>query len=114
MVLDGLYNCTKLNIFSVGNNLIKSFEEIIAYFGRGTDKKTRFKYLQVLNVQGNPFTIKDGEKDSEYEYHLVAHLPNLRYLDYVFIDDKRRTEIRESDDKFKTEDQGTFLKELKI
>lgn len=91
MVLDGLYNCTKLNIFSVGNNLIKSFEEIIAYFGRGTDKKTRFKYLQVLNVQGNPFTIKDGEKDSEYEYHLVAHLPNLRYLDYVFIDDKRRT-----------------------
>lgn len=50
MILDGLHNCTKLNIFSVGNNLIKSFEEIIAYFGRGTDKKTRFKYLQVLNI----------------------------------------------------------------
>jgi hypothetical protein len=58
MVLNGLQDCTKLNIFSVGNNLIKSFEEIIAYFGRGTDKKTRFKYLQVLNVYGNPFTIK--------------------------------------------------------
>ena len=33
----------------------------------------------------------------------MAHLPNLRYLDYAFIDDK-----------FKTEDQTKFLTELKI
>jgi hypothetical protein len=58
MVLDGLHNCTKLNIFSIGNNQIRSFEEIIAYFGRSSDKKTKFKYLQVLNVFGNHFTIK--------------------------------------------------------
>lgn len=90
MVLDGLQNCAKLNIFSIGNNLIRSFEEIIAYFGRGAEKKTRFKYFQVLNVFGNPFTMKGGERDREYEAHLIAHLPNLRYLDYVFIDDKRR------------------------
>jgi hypothetical protein len=57
-VLDGLLNCAKLNILSIGNNEIKSFEEIIAYFGRVGDKKTRFKYLQVLNVFGNPFTKK--------------------------------------------------------
>lgn len=63
MILDGLHNCTKLNIFSVGNNLIRSFEEIISYFGKTADKKTRFKYLQVLNVYGNPFTIKDNERD---------------------------------------------------
>ena len=114
MILTGLDKCSRLNIFSIGNNQIKSFEEIIAYFGRGADKKTKFKYLQVLNVYGNPFTIKDNERDPEYEYHLVAHLPNLRYLDYVFIDEKRRKEIRDFDDKFKTEDQTTFLKELKI
>ena len=113
-VLDGLFNCTKLNIFSIGNNLIRSFEEIISYFGRSSDKKTRFKYLQVLNVFGNPFTVREGERDREYEAHLIAHLPNLRYLDYVFIDEKRRKEIRESDDKFKTEDQAKFLTELKI
>ena len=113
-VLDGLFSCTKLNIFSIGNNMIRSFEEIISYFGRSSDKKTRFKYLQVLNVFGNPFTIREGERDREYEAHLIAHLPNLRYLDYTFIDDKRRKEIRESDDKFKTEDQGKFLTELKI
>lgn len=113
-LLDGLHNCTRLNIFSIGNNQIRSFEEIIAYFGRSSDKKTRFKYLQVLNVFGNPFTIREGERDKEYEAHLIAHLPNLRYLDYIFIDDKKRKEIRESDDKFKTEDQAKFLQELKI
>lgn len=112
-VLDGLLSCSKLNIFSIGNNQIKSFEEIIAYFGRVGDKKTRFKYLQVLNVYGNPFTIKEGQKDQEYESYLVTHLPNLRYLDYIFIDEKRRKEIRESDEKFKTEDQSKFIEELK-
>lgn len=76
----------KLNIFSIGNNKIKSFEEIYSYFGRGAEKKTKFKYLQVLNVYGNPFTFKEGERDKEYEAHLIAHLPNLRYLDYIFID----------------------------
>lgn len=62
-MLDGLENCSKLNIFSIGNNELRSFEEIIAYFGKIGDKKTRFKYLQVLNVYGNPFTIKEGVKD---------------------------------------------------
>ena len=58
--------------------------------------------------------MKDGVKDQEYEYHLVSHLPNLRYLDYIFIDEKRRKEIREIDNKFKTEDQAKFLQELQI
>lgn len=44
----------------------------------------------------------------------MAHLPNLRYLDYAFIDDKKRKDIRDFDDKFKTEDQTKFLTELKI
>ena len=44
----------------------------------------------------------------------MAHLPNLRYLDYAFIDDKKRKDIRDFDDKFKTEGQTKFLTELKI
>ena len=61
--LGGLQNCIKLNILSIGNNQIKSFEEILAYFGKGAEKKTKFKYLQVLNVAGNPFTMKEGSRD---------------------------------------------------
>ena len=103
-------------MFSVGNNKIKTFEEVISYFGRGLEKKTKFKYLQVLNVYGNPFTIKDGVKDPEYENHMISHLPNLRYLDYVFIDEEKRKSpgVREIDEKFKTEDQAKYLIELKI
>ena len=112
--IDGLQNCIKLNIFSIGNNLIASFQEVIAYFGRESQKKTRFKYLQVLNVFGNPFTIRDGERDREYEAHLIAKLPNLRYLDYIFIDERKRKEIADSDEKFKNqEDQAKFLQNLK-
>lgn len=83
------------------------------YFGKGPDKRIKFKYLQVLNVYGNKFTKKDGVKDPEYENHLISHLPNLRYLDYVFIDDQKRKAIRE-DDKFKAEDQSKYLMELRI
>jgi Leucine-rich repeat (LRR) protein len=62
-IIDGLLGCANLNILSIGNNEIKSFEEVINYFGRVGDKKTRFKNLQVLNVFGNPFTKKEGIKD---------------------------------------------------
>jgi Leucine-rich repeat (LRR) protein len=64
--LEGLNSCTKLNVFSVGNNLIRTFEEVLSYFGKGVDKRIKFRYLQVLNVYGNPFTIKEGVKDPEY------------------------------------------------
>lgn len=103
-VLDGLGNCSKLNVLSIGNNKIKTFEEVIYYFGKGSEKRTKFKYLQVLNVFGNPFTMKDGVKDFEYENHMISHLPNLRYLDYVFIDEEKRKSpgVREIDEKFKT------------
>lgn len=97
----------------MGNNLIRTFEEVLSYFGKGVDKRIKFKYLQVLNVYGNPFTIKEGVKDPEYENHLISHLPNLRYLDYIFIDDQRRKAIRE-DDKFKSEDQNKYLAELRL
>lgn len=112
-VLEGLDKCTKLNVFSIGNNEIRTFEEFLSYFGKGPEKKIKFKYLQVLNVFGNKFTKKDGVKDTEYENHLISHLPNLRYLDYVFIDDQRRKVIKE-DDKFKTEDQAKYLIDLKV
>ena len=68
----------------------------------------------MLNVYGNPFTIRDGERDREYEAHLIAKLPNLRYLDYIFIDERKRKEIADSDEKFKNEeDQTKFLQNLK-
>ena len=44
---------------------------------------------------GNPFTTND----SDYKDHLIFHLVNLRYLDFVYIDETKRKELKE-DDKF--------------
>ncbi|KAM3144044.1 hypothetical protein pb186bvf_003808 [Paramecium bursaria] len=107
--LKGLDNCRKLNVFSIGNNKIPSFEIITTYFSK--EKGIRFKNLQVLNVAGNPFT---KEKESEYKNHIINQLPNLRYIDYQFIDENQRNQIRESDEKFRSDQvsQDEYLKHL--
>lgn len=51
-----------------------------------------------MNVAGNPFT-----KEPDYKNHIINSLPNLRYLDYSFIDEAQRNQIRESDEKFRTD-----------
>lgn len=76
----GLDNCKSLNVLSIGNNKIPSFEIVTQYFSKG--KGMKFKNLQVLNVAGNPFT-----KEPDYKNHIINSLPNLRYLDYSFIDE---------------------------
>jgi Leucine-rich repeat (LRR) protein len=85
-----------LNVLSIGNNKIPSFEIVTQYFSKG--KGMKFKNLQVLNVAGNPFT-----KEPDYKNHIINSLPNLRYLDYSFIDEAQRNQIRESDEKFRTD-----------
>lgn len=103
--LKGLDNCRLLNVFSIGNNKIPSYEVITSYFG----KQMKFKHLQVLNVAGNPFT-----KEPDYKNHIISQLPNLRYLDYSFIDEAQRAAIRDSDEKFRTDTQtqDEYLRQL--
>jgi hypothetical protein len=100
----------RLNVLSIGNNLIETFDEVIQYLGKTPEKKCRLRHLQVLNVMGNPFTERDKD---EYEYHIIHHLPNIRYLNYIFIDEAQRLRVAKSDDKFKIEDTYAYLRELR-
>lgn len=59
----------------------------------------KLKRLEVLNIANNPFT-----KDSEYKNYIIYNLPDLKYLDYSFIDDEMRKNMPD-DDKYKV-DQG--------
>jgi len=77
-VLEGMDTLTKLNYFSIGNNNIPSSDSI-AYL-------QKFKNLQVLIIKGNPFYKNDT--DSETRYLVIATLPQLKYLDYMMIDDE--------------------------
>ena len=59
---------------------------------------TEFKYLQVLNVAGNPF----AQKESDYKQRFIFNLFNLKYLDYIYIDEFQRNAVND-DDKFRDE-----------
>ncbi|CAM9508348.1 unnamed protein product, partial [Bubo scandiacus] len=63
-----------LQIFSIGKNNLTTLEDVIYL--------RRFKNLRTLNLSGNPFC--DNE---QYMLFVVAHLPDLVYLDFKLVSD---------------------------
>mgnify|MGYP000078779447 FL=1 len=74
---------TKLNVLSLGDNQISSFEPTISYL-RG------FKHLQVLKLEGNPLT-----SEMTYKNYVIAYISQLKYLDYVQIDPQDMAKAKE-------------------
>ncbi|XP_064618992.1 dynein regulatory complex subunit 3-like [Lineus longissimus] len=66
-----------LHVFSIGNNNLKELDNLVYL--------RRFKKLRTLNLSGNPFCDL-----SEYKVFVIAHLPNLDYLDYRLIDENSK------------------------
>ncbi|KAJ7403972.1 Dynein regulatory complex subunit 3 [Willisornis vidua] len=67
----------ELQIFSIGKNNLTSLEDVVYL--------RRFKKLRTLNLSGNPFC-----DDEQYTLFVVAHLPNLVYLDFKLVRDTTR------------------------
>uniref|UniRef100_A0A8D0ERP9 Dynein regulatory complex subunit 3 n=1 Tax=Strix occidentalis caurina TaxID=311401 RepID=A0A8D0ERP9_STROC len=67
----------ELQIFSIGKNNLTTLEDVIYL--------RRFKNLRTLNLSGNPFC--DNE---QYMLFVVAHLPDLVYLDFKLVSDTTR------------------------
>jgi hypothetical protein len=78
----GLEGCPNLNILSLGHNNIKELKQI--------DYLRRFPNLRCVCLDGN----KVCQHDS-YNQHVLAYLPNLKYLDYMLIDRKAVDQARE-------------------
>ncbi|KAJ3287744.1 Dynein regulatory complex subunit 3 [Borealophlyctis nickersoniae] len=68
--LDDLVNLT---VLSVGNNNLTVLENL-SYL-------TKFSNLRVLNVSGNSLC-----KNPNYRHYVLAHMRNLKYLDYRLVD----------------------------
>ncbi|NWX42764.1 DRC3 protein, partial [Steatornis caripensis] len=64
----------ELQIFSVGKNNLTALEDVIYL--------RRFKNLRTLNLTGNPLC-----DDEQYTLFVVAHLPDLVYLDFKLVSD---------------------------
>uniref|UniRef100_A0A8D0ETT9 Dynein regulatory complex subunit 3 n=1 Tax=Strix occidentalis caurina TaxID=311401 RepID=A0A8D0ETT9_STROC len=69
----------ELQIFSIGKNNLTTLEDVSVIYLR------RFKNLRTLNLSGNPFC--DNE---QYMLFVVAHLPDLVYLDFKLVSDTTR------------------------
>ncbi|NXV83580.1 DRC3 protein, partial [Atlantisia rogersi] len=64
----------ELQIFSIGKNNLTTMEDVIYL--------RRFKNLRTLNLTGNPFC-----NDEQYMLFVIAHLPDLVYLDFKLVSD---------------------------
>ncbi|XP_075292647.1 dynein regulatory complex subunit 3 [Opisthocomus hoazin] len=67
----------ELQIFSIGKNNLTTLEDVIYL--------RRFKNLRTLNLTGNPLC-----DDEQYTLFVVAHLPDLVYLDFKLVSDTTR------------------------
>lgn len=67
----------KLNVFSLGNNKLTDVGQLI-------HSLQWLSNLEVLNVNGNKFT------EPDYKNYIIALLKNLKYIDYVYIDEDTR------------------------
>uniref|UniRef100_A0A8C0BEC9 Dynein regulatory complex subunit 3 n=1 Tax=Buteo japonicus TaxID=224669 RepID=A0A8C0BEC9_9AVES len=67
----------ELQIFSIGKNNLTTLEDVIYL--------RRFKNLRTLNLTGNPLC-----HDEQYTLFVVAHLPDLVYLDFKLVSDTTR------------------------
>ena len=75
--------CTKLHCFSIGNNKIASYPDLL--FLR------RFRNLKLLNIEGNPVCVEA----EECRFYILAHLKSLKYLDYQLVHEYQVEQARE-------------------
>ncbi|EDO38071.1 predicted protein [Nematostella vectensis] len=75
--IENMDSLTNLHVFSIGNNSLKQLDNVIYL--------RRFKNLRTLNLSFNPFC-----EDSKYKEYVIAHLPDLVYLDFRLIDETAR------------------------
>ena len=80
--LEGLDTLEKLQVFSVGNNLIAQLDNVMYL--------RQFTKLQAVNLVGNPFCQED-----EYRRYVLAHLKFIKYLDYRLVDEQAVSQAKE-------------------
>ena len=105
--IEGLDTLSQLKVLSFGKNKVSDLEGTITYL---KDLKNQ---LQVLNMQENPYIFTSNQNDQGYKLQAVFRLKNLKYLDYILIDDALRQAAEDNcKDQFQEQnDQGAPKKD---
>ncbi|KAJ3041156.1 Dynein regulatory complex subunit 3 [Rhizophlyctis rosea] len=80
--LENMEDLVNLTVFSIGNNNLLTLENL-AYL-------IKFEHLRVLNAAGNALC-----KNPNYRHWVLAHMRNLKYLDYRLVDSESVAAARE-------------------
>ncbi|KAJ3037779.1 Dynein regulatory complex subunit 3 [Rhizophlyctis rosea] len=90
--LENLEDLVNLTVFSIGNNNLLSLEDVSIADSSLVDLTylTRFPNLRVLNAAGNALC-----KNPNYKHWVLAHIRNLKYLDYRLVDSESVAAARE-------------------
>ena len=63
-------------------------------------------------MQDNPYALTGSQSEQGYKYQAVFRLKNLKYLDYILIDDSLRKEAEDScKDQYQESDQNAAKKD---
>jgi len=73
-VLEGMPSLPNLSCFSVGKNNLQELDNVATYL-------RKFKKLRMLTLSNNPLC-----KHPSYKSKILAHIKNLKYLDYRLVD----------------------------
>lgn len=88
--IEGLDKLCQLKVLSFGKNRVTDLDGTIQYL---KDLKNN---LQVLNMADNPYQLTGNQSDQGYKFQAVYKLKNLKYLDYILIDETLITEAEEN------------------
>lgn len=91
--VENLKDLQKLDVLSLGNNKIEELPDMLRHV-------KKLKKLQVLNIANN-----DISKDQDYKNYVIINLPDLKYVDYTFIDDEMKENLKPDEEKYRV-DQG--------
>ena len=66
----------------------------------------KLRNLKALCVGNNPIS-----KDQEYKHYVIINLPDLKYVDYEFIDEETREALKQEEEKYRVDQADEEAKE---
>jgi len=66
----------------------------------------KLRNLKALCVGNNPIS-----KDQEYKHYVIINLPDLKYVDYEFIDEETREALKQDEEKYRVDQADEEAKE---
>lgn len=97
--VENLKELQNLDFLNLGNNQIWELGDMLR-------QMKKLRNLKALCVANNKIS-----KDQEYKNYVIINLPDLKYVDYEFIDDETREALKQEEEKYRVDQADEEAKE---